>query len=948
MLEDCCYINGDSLERHNFGDKPVTLNDIPTDLDDPDFEDNLLKMLKMNNGIDSSTIELLWGDIQLGKRVHACIVMWISVFVLKRPVLYIFRNLKIDQSQLSDDIIGTDEFSFNIQYIKKCFDEYVSEEIGGIGIDDYKGFKLPELKPITKKEVLNKLSNKESLNPTDIFCCLMNHTQLEKINNKCNEYLSYNKELLNITLLVDESDLYAPTSSNNNENSKDIFDSTKCEKLLAKIYKKVRYVLHITGTAHSLLYNITTKLNHNSSIQIQISKVHKMKRKEKYYGLFNDKIKFNTEVDNWWNRLDENGKNRKFTIKEDFNINIERIIGIIKDRPQERYHSFLISEEKIRTNQFELKDLIISNFSDLFVIVFHGNCLNLYLPKRYESKLIYYSKIDSEKCNTGQRLYQEGGIYKKSLDTEKSRLLPNEYSYYQINSKTFNIKLVYKILAMLFSHEKSIDFRTVITITGKYGERGYSFTSDDYDKYPFHLTDQYFPCHSKNKNCTDISQRLRLQGKYSDQHELTLWTSNELKDIITLFYLPFIKEIEKDIMGCQSWEEIKISIEDIIDNGLMKLGKYMKYIDSAKKRKNIQIDKKWDKKGKGYRLFKIDDVDEDWIREWCSRNGLPEYVCVNEIMTDMSKEEFISRYGMYERVLEEDVSNPEIFNSILEYENYCTSKEIPKRKFKYNSNGFIETSITGNKRVYSLDEVKKELFGFSKGSNLGIKSNTKYDENHKFTRVYACYDDNNTLNLVLRVCRVKNSKLTLPKNTIDIKKTPYYLDENKNKLSYTKLKSEWKDKFNDTSGYVNEGDNFIEDGIPPIYYWKTPDGWLYLHDDTKTKDDIVSIHIVNPIDSENIVIETRKDVQIERFVKECIREPTNPRLRIGLREIMNVYKKWCKNKGIGQKGSKIMKGELNKFRFRYDKSKGIDLKGKLNKRGYKIDFNMEIYNSLET
>jgi hypothetical protein len=951
MLEDCRYINGESLERHNFnfGDEPVSLNDIPTDLYDPYFEDNLLKSLKMNKemGKDSSTIELLWGDIQLGKRVHACIVMWISVFVLKRPVLYIFRNLKIDQSQLSDDIMVTDEFSFNIQYIKKCFDD-VSEELG-IGKDDYKDFKLPELKPITKK-VLDKLSNKESLNPTDLICGLMNHTQLEKINNKCNEYLSYNKELLNITLLVDESDLYAPTASNNNDNPKDVLDSTKCEKLLAKIYQKVKYVLHITGTAHSLLYNITTKLKDNRSIQIPISKVHKMKRKEEYNGLFNDKIKFNTEaVIDWWNGLDEKGKKRKFTIEEDFNINIGRIIGNILDRPQDRYHSFLISEEKIRTNQFQLKDLIITNFSNLFVIVFHGNCLNLYFPKRYENKLVYYSKTDSENCSTDQRLYHKGGIYEKSLDTEKSKVLPNDYGYYQIDSKKFNIKQVYKILAMLFSDEESIVIRTVITITGKYGERGYSFTSDDYKQYPFHLTDQYFPCHIKNKNCTDISQRLRLQGKYSDHPELTLWTSKELKDIITSFYLPFIKKIEKDIMGCQDWEEIKILIEDIIDNGLMKLGKYMKYIDSAKKRKNIQIDKKWDKKGKGYCMFKIDDVDEDWIREWCSRNGLPKYVCVNEIKWDMSKEEFISRYGIYELVLEEDVSNPEIFNSILEYENYCNSKEIPKKNFKPNLNGFIETSITKNKRVYSLDDVKEELSGFSKGSNLGIKSNTKYEDDHKFTRVYACYEDINnktTFKIVLRVCRVKNSKLTLPKNTLDIKKTPYYLDKN-DKLSYTKLKSEWKDKFNDTScGNGGDGNHFIESVKPPVYYWKTPDGWLYLHDDTKTKDDIVSIKIVNPIDSDNIVVETRKDDEIERFVKECIRDPTNPRLRIGLREIMNFYKKWCKNKGIGPKCSKIMKEELNKFRFRDDKSTRIDLKGKSNKRGYKISFNMEIYNSM--
>ena len=554
MLKHCRYINGQSLERHCFGDTPIKLENIPTDLGDDDFENKLLKSLKDNckNGKDHSIIELLWGDIQLGKRVHACIIMWISVYILKRPVLYIFRNLKIDQSQLTHDIIGVDKSSFNIKFIKKYFDKFVSNDIDK---DDYKEFKLPELKPITNKEVLDKLSNKDSLNPNDIFCCLMNHKQLEKINDKLNQYISYNRELLNITLLVDESDLHAPTGSNNNKNERDILDSTQCEQLLSMIYKKVRYVMHITGTAHSLLYNSTTKLNDNSSVQIPISKVHKMKRSELYNGLFNDGIQFNTDsIQDWWDTFDDGDNKRKYSIDEDYNINIRGIIRTILDRPQDRYHSLLISEEKIKVNQFQLKDNILNDFKDenrLFVIVFHGNCLNLYFPKCNECDLLKYSKLDSDNSSTEQRLYQKGGIFGTSLSKEKSRLLPNKYAYYKIDSKGFNIKQIYKILAMLFLNNITYN-RTVITITGKYGERGYSFTSDDYNTYAFHLTDQYFPCHSKNKNCTDISQRLRLQGKYCDNPTLTLWTSKKLEDILKSFYIPFMKENRTRYNG-MSW-----------------------------------------------------------------------------------------------------------------------------------------------------------------------------------------------------------------------------------------------------------------------------------------------------------------------------------------------------------------------------------------------------------
>ena len=71
--------------------------------------------------------------------------------------------------------------------------------------------------------------------------------------------------------------------------------------------------------------------------------------------------------------------------------------------------------------------------------------------------------------------------------------LPNNYYYISIDEKIFNIKQVYKLLSILIK-DKIVKCNTVITITGKYGERGYSFTSDDYDKYSFHLTDQYFLC----------------------------------------------------------------------------------------------------------------------------------------------------------------------------------------------------------------------------------------------------------------------------------------------------------------------------------------------------------------------------------------------------------------------------------------------------------------------
>jgi len=118
MLNKCRYINGESLERHNWGLDPITLNNIPNgDVKTHNFEINLLNVLEKID--DKSILELLWGDVQLGKRVHACNVMWILNHIYKRPILYICRNLDIDMEQIKNSINN-----FNAEYIKPFLIEF--------------------------------------------------------------------------------------------------------------------------------------------------------------------------------------------------------------------------------------------------------------------------------------------------------------------------------------------------------------------------------------------------------------------------------------------------------------------------------------------------------------------------------------------------------------------------------------------------------------------------------------------------------------------------------------------------------------------------------------------------------------------------------------------------------------------------------------------------------
>lgn len=935
MLNKCKYINGESLERHKWGNNPIKLKNIPKNINLPSFEEDLLNSLNLEDN-EKSIVELLWGDIQLGKRVQACIIMWISVHILQRPVLYIFRNLKIDQKQLQDDIVGTENYNFNIQFIKNLFEEFnneIQEYFEETNVEYWKDYKLPELKDINSNDIINKLSNKEAINSNEIFCCLMNHSQLEKLNTKFSEYIYYNHELVNITTLVDESDLMSPTSSNDRSNNNDKKDSTACEILIAKIYKKVKYALHITGTAHSLLYNITTKLSENSDIQIKISKVHKMKRSNDYFGLFNNSIHFNTTlVESWWDYQDiENHKKKTcYDIVEDYNINIKKIIEEILKRPTNKYNSLLISEEKIRANQFCLIDKIIKDYPNLFIIIYHGNCLRLYLSKNYEKEIKYLSKWDSEQ-STSQRLWQLGGVYGPSIDTEKSEKLPNNYCYFNINTKILNIKFVYKLLRILFEKNDTQNLcKTIVTITGKYGERGYSFTSDDYDNYSLHLTDQYFVSHA-SLNCTDISQRLRLQGKYNDldikngNMKLTLWTTPELQDIIQNFYVKFIKEIEKFVMGCETWEEIKELLESIIDNGDFKFGKYMKYIDVSKKRKNLKQKKHYDIKNKGYKLIIIDDMNDNEIYEWCKKTKLPHYKCINEIK-EMNVDEFINKYGIYDSGIPLCIPN-----NIVDFDRVNLNKLVLK-KFPVLNDFKLDRVVKIKKGSINSDRYN--------GIQVAIENNEPYDyyitNRKKGTYNILCYDRYDNIHITI----TKNEKV-LPKKTNDyIKKTPFSVVDGK--VKYSILKEEYKQQ--NTHGYTNEeGDYFVEDDhkFPEKYYWKTPDGWLYMYD--KDKPEVISLYVVVPIGVNN-VIEPQKissepliNSDILLFANSCCKKPDKTNLRFGLKDIFKIYETWCEKNGKKcLKTNKKFKVEFEKLNYKEETSKGVDVNNKPGKRGYNI------------
>ena len=62
----------------------------------------------------------------------------------------------------------------------------------------------------------------------------------------------------------------------------------------------------------------------------------------------------------------------------------------------------------------------------------------LYLSKEYEKEIKRLAKWDAHNSLTSQRLNQSGGIYGSSKDKDKSEILPNNYCFFDIDTKNLN------------------------------------------------------------------------------------------------------------------------------------------------------------------------------------------------------------------------------------------------------------------------------------------------------------------------------------------------------------------------------------------------------------------------------------------------------------------------------------------------------------------------------
>ena len=342
MLEKYNTLTGDSIERHNFGNRPSKLNDIP-DYNQMN-EDTLYEILENNN--EKTIIEQLGGDVQLGKKVQACIIMWISLYIYRMPVLYILKDSETERQQLGKYIDGTDELSFNYQFIKLFFEEYLDLR------KEFKKYQLPYFQKFDYRNIAY-YHTEDAYDLRHIDCCLMNCNQLEKFDNKFNEYVCTNKQLVNITVIVDEGKVKASKSSKN--------DRCKADKLLRNICKKCRYVLLLSDTTTITKQPDISDKSDDSDEQIQHSNnegsgdilyksrlLYKYRVESKYVCDRNKVVRdFKTKQISFDEAKLKIKQMQNNTLKEDNCINLRRIIPIFSPLKNEI--------KEIKSNSIEFK-----------------------------------------------------------------------------------------------------------------------------------------------------------------------------------------------------------------------------------------------------------------------------------------------------------------------------------------------------------------------------------------------------------------------------------------------------------------------------------------------------------------------------------------------------------------------------------------------------------------
>jgi adenylate kinase family enzyme len=323
------------------------------------------------------------------------------------------------------------------------------------------------------------------------------------------------------------------------------------------------------------------------------------------------------------------------------------------------------------------------------------------------------------------------------------------------------------------------------------------------------------------------------------------------------------------------------------------------------------------------------------LKKLCSEiNGLPEFICINEIKK-MDKNEFIIKYGVFDiEQLDAKIEKFETYEKLLEE---IGKFDFPVEISKPTKKWFDERIQKKTNNIW-LDRMTKKEW---KKQNIEDYRNNKLRNisNTRKTHLWnLCYDSDDNIYISLRYTGNK----ILPSYTTNyINKIPYIIENNIVKYSILKQIYWQQDNTSadDDSEYVERKE------LPDKYYWKTVDDWLYFYDKDKPEIysfDILSLptishetesignsiinNITNTIINDNIII----------FNTSCCKKTDIHNLRFGISDIYKIYQTWCINNNKECLKKTKFKEEFEKLNYKEEESKGIDINKKPGKRGYNL------------
>ncbi len=450
-------------------------NDVNNDTLDIGSDFSELDFIKCINDLPITRTELLCGDVQSGKTRAMLALIWLTNVVCDKQVFIVLRNINADADQLQNAVntfngaIGGIMNAHNVSENYKIFPVQSTSSSGG--------------------------KMQYQFNTHINYILLSNPTQIQRLNKQALAEIVRTKKLINGVLIVDECDMFWSSAKINSET---IDENTKTERCISVLKREYKLVIAVTATGTACCsncqtdypYQTKTDEKHNNieeknviKINNPIDRVFILKQPAGYHGLTSYEHPLDFRV------VAEKIRNSD----ERYITTINVVKDIMKDTNQRR---IMLGSEYYMEVHEKMRDDILENNPDSIVVIYNGN------------EISYNSREQLESPNLPVSRYR--GLY------------TCEYTRCSMDDDN---KMLIQLQEMLEFVYSTYPNKHVALISGRYADRGISFTNSSHTLLP---TDQII---LDAGTMTQAYQKLRCQGiKPNCNKHIIVWTTREMKE----------------------------------------------------------------------------------------------------------------------------------------------------------------------------------------------------------------------------------------------------------------------------------------------------------------------------------------------------------------------------------------------------------------------------------